>query len=390
MNATVPATLPKYISKKKQALFIALIIGATIVAGLILAEGALRLRINHITKSDHLEKGLVVYHNRLGWIMRPYWQGRHHHYDFDVRYSTNAFGFRGEFQTRLERSKMRVAMVGDSFTFGIGVNDEDTFCEKLNHIDLPDIAYFNFGVPGYSTDQELLLIEDQVFRYSPTTVILVAYLGNDIFDNQLSFPLQADQGKPFFEMLSGKPVLHNVPVPLGVKPDRLRKNTLETMVLGDDAPLNHPVENYLRRFTLFRLFEYHMSLAGDFTDHFEKRFASPLQLFFGLMGEIHQLCIDRGIRFGMVLFPGKSFVENPASLSGQFQDYLRYQILNTGESMGIPVFDLANKLREQYRHHSGQWFFPNEGHLTVEGNRVVAELLKPFIDQVQSTGKSGV
>jgi hypothetical protein len=34
--------------------------------------------------------------------------------------------------------------------------------------------------------------------------VLITYLGNDLFDNQLPFPLQADNAKPFFE-LAGSP-----------------------------------------------------------------------------------------------------------------------------------------------------------------------------------------
>jgi hypothetical protein len=40
----------------------------------------------------------------------------------------------------------------------------------------------------------------RVFDFTPAVIILITYLGNDLFDNQLSFPLKAENAKPFFEL----------------------------------------------------------------------------------------------------------------------------------------------------------------------------------------------
>ena len=94
--------------------------------------------------------------------------------------------------------------------------------------------YLNFGVPGYSTDQEILLLDPQVFRESPDSVWLAFYLGNDILDNALDYPLQADQAKPMFELLNdGSLQLRNVPVPRDSKPAVARLRSIEEIVFGD-------------------------------------------------------------------------------------------------------------------------------------------------------------
>ena len=64
--------------------------------------------------------------------------------------------------------------------------------------------------------------------------ILVVYLGNDILDNMLSYPLQAEQAKPFFVLDKEQQlVTKNIPVPRIIKPAVLRSNTLTTIIFGD-------------------------------------------------------------------------------------------------------------------------------------------------------------
>jgi hypothetical protein len=102
---------------------------------------------------------------------------------------------------------------GDSFTFGLGVNDHETFVHLLNARAADGDSYLNFAIPGFSTDQEYLLIRRRVFDFNLSVIVLVTYLGNDLFDNQLPFPLQAHNAKPFFELAGDRLVLKNSPVP---------------------------------------------------------------------------------------------------------------------------------------------------------------------------------
>ncbi len=75
-----------------------------------------------------------------------------------------------------------------------------TFVHILRSKAPPANAYLNFGIPGYSTDQEYLLIKQQVLYFNPDVILLVVYLANDLFDNELPFPLQANSAKPYFEL----------------------------------------------------------------------------------------------------------------------------------------------------------------------------------------------
>ncbi len=86
----------------------------------------LRFREHYIEKSNHLDDGMIIYNNFLGWRLAANWQGHHKHYDFNVDYSTNRYGFRGKFKGEAKQKGKTIAFIGDSFTFGLGVNDDET------------------------------------------------------------------------------------------------------------------------------------------------------------------------------------------------------------------------------------------------------------------------
>ena len=88
--------------------------------------------------------------------------------------------------------KLRALFVGDSGTFGSGVNFEETFpfvfassAEKLSSA--AKFESINSGIPGMSTVDELALFEQKLFKLKPDLVVLGLFMANDINFN-LRFP----------------------------------------------------------------------------------------------------------------------------------------------------------------------------------------------------------
>ncbi len=76
----------------------------------------------------------------------------------------------------------RIAAVGDSCTFGLGLELEDTWPKQLEkelQKTNPSLEVINFGVMGYNTPQEAERIQDKVLKYSPD-LIIIGYSLNDI------------------------------------------------------------------------------------------------------------------------------------------------------------------------------------------------------------------
>ncbi len=75
----------------------------------------------------------------------------------------------------------RIAALGDSFTFGMAVEEEDAW-PRLLEADLAGrraVEVINFGVMGYDTTQESRLLETKVTAFQPD-LIIIGYCLNDV------------------------------------------------------------------------------------------------------------------------------------------------------------------------------------------------------------------
>jgi hypothetical protein len=107
---------------------------------------------------------------------------------------------------------VRIAVLGDSFTEALQVNQDEGFCsvlerdlQKCDTLKGRRVEVLNFGVAGYGTAQELLTLRHRVWKYNPDVVLLEFTPGNDISDN--SPKLNDGQSYPFFVLRNGKLVL---------------------------------------------------------------------------------------------------------------------------------------------------------------------------------------
>ena len=71
-----------------------------------------------------------------------------------------------------------VPFLGDSFTFGIGVEDTETFVSLLDHGSFPD--FLNLGIPGNALPQHIDIAERRHMELgSPPLFLFAFFLGND-------------------------------------------------------------------------------------------------------------------------------------------------------------------------------------------------------------------
>jgi hypothetical protein len=367
-------TLPLTNLLRRQSLYAVLTVVMSTVACLLLVEWALTWHRDRIQSSEYMAPGLIRYHAIRGWQLSPNWAGEHRHYDYSVRYTVNAQGFR-EPSTPFYKGQI-IALVGDSFTFGLGVNDAETFSAQLNKRDRTN-TYLNFGIPGYSTDQELLFLESEILDIQPDIVVLFFYLGNDLLDNVLDYPLQAEQAKPFFSLNNETLTLQNTPVPRAPKSAKLRTTTLQAIIFGDELVAKEPWWAGLARSSqILRL------LLGDHArvnsevveDLLTTRLVQQRRLASALITRVREQVTASGARLIIAPLPGRSFIRAPGSYSALFQDHVRNFVASLAESNGLEVIDVADEMLAQ-NVDDVMLFHPNEGHLTVEGHAAVARIV---------------
>ncbi len=99
---------------------------------------------------------------------------------------TNKFGFRSREDIKEKNDILRVMMLGDSFTFGYGVRDYETFpwiLDRLLNKVIPGADVLNAGITGASNIQEIAYFNSEGIKFSPHLVVLQVYMGNDISQN---------------------------------------------------------------------------------------------------------------------------------------------------------------------------------------------------------------
>ena len=152
----------------------------------------------------------------LGWALRPNAEG------WNVSGSGKYIRINSDGMRDKERSvpkpphSFRIAVLGDSATEAIQVALEDTFPSRLERqlahcpsMQGRTVEVLNFGVAGYGTAQELLMLRGKVRKYQPDLVLLEFYFGNDLSDNLRELDYTKPGGRPYFVEKDGRLVLED-------------------------------------------------------------------------------------------------------------------------------------------------------------------------------------
>jgi len=359
----------------KQWLFRLSALGLGVTLAFTFGEWWMQHRQRAIAASDQMDPGLVRYDPHLGWVLSASWKGAHRNFDFDVRYSISGDAWRSSTRPPGPRGTRRIAVMGDSFTFGLGVNDGETFVERLNAVVAPGVEFVNCGVPGYSTDQELLLLEREVLALRPAAVVLVVYVANDLLDNQYAFPLQAAGGKPFFGWGDDRLVLQNDPVPQTRKSGADAERTLAAAVFGETPPGGWK-ERWFGGSTLVSTLLGAGGPDPDQTSVLAQRLQPSVKLFSALIGRMSERCREAGVGFELTVLSGRSHIEEPGSASAQYQEYYRQAVLRVGHELGLRCVDLTQGMLGAERTAGRKLYYPHDGHLTPTGHGLAARLLR--------------
>jgi GDSL-like Lipase/Acylhydrolase. len=156
-------------------------------------------------------ESLGFQHDRmLGWSPVPHAEKSLRTGHRTITISNNSDGLR-DVEPILD-GRPRIVFLGDSFVWGTGLEAQERFTDKLR-AKHPEWTVFNFGVVGYGTDQEHLLLRSRFEKYQPQVVFLLFCTENDFLDNCsngggiLAF-------KPYYTAGLHGLSLHGSPVPL--------------------------------------------------------------------------------------------------------------------------------------------------------------------------------
>lgn len=274
--------------------------------------------------------------------------------------SINGQGFRStyDFSEAVPAGKVRAICSGDSFTFGFGVNDDETWCARLNEKH-PTLETVNMAQGGYGIDQAYLWYarDGDILAHD---IHLFAFITAD-FD-RMQREIFLGYGKPLLTVVDDELVLSNVPV------------SRQTYLIPWLAPHYQPAFDQLRsvqwlRDTLFG--------APDFSQ-------PPLdepkirQVAEKVLAELIRLNDERGSRLVLVYLPVFSSYE-----PGIRTETRRRYIGQAAAKYDIIFIDLVPAFRELPRDEVEDMFIPNgeidfpgaAGHYNARGHEYIATRL---------------
>lgn len=134
--------------------------------------------------------------------------------------SSNSLGSRGqrEYERRKPDNVTRAIALGDSFTFGFGIDDDGTWPAQLE-ASVPNLEVINFGMGAYAHDQMYFALVDDGLPLQPDVVIL-GFFENDVWRDDL---LYYAYEKPRFDRTLSGWTVSNIPI---LKPAELRDRYL--------------------------------------------------------------------------------------------------------------------------------------------------------------------
>lgn len=116
------------------------------------------------------------YNSRLFYTLKPNASCIFSNPEFNTHIQANKAGFRDDDQSL---SSPSVVCIGDSFTFGWGVEQENTFSQLLEKRSGRKVL--NTGIPSYGTPREILSLQE--FDRSCINYLLIQYCTNDEDEN---------------------------------------------------------------------------------------------------------------------------------------------------------------------------------------------------------------
>lgn len=124
--------------------------------------------------------------------------------------NTNSKGIRGktEYSYSKDQDKIRILVIGDSYTFGEEVSDNETYSHYLQEM-IPNSEVINLGIHGYGHDQMLIFLKEEGIKYRPDIIIL-GFIYPDMKRNMVNF---RDYAKPKYNLRGKKLRLTASPVP---------------------------------------------------------------------------------------------------------------------------------------------------------------------------------
>jgi hypothetical protein len=305
--------------------------------------------------------------------------------EYSVSMHINNGGFRTAkpVSTNKPNGIKRILFIGDSYTFGHGVQDQESYPSQLTTLlntQKERVEVLNAGVPGVGLDWYYMYLKEKAFAWNPDLIVVGIFLGNDLFDatyfdktirDSQGFPTKIGTSEEYLDSdgtrtISKTPLRYKIPI--------LRNSHLFLFVV--ERLYGHPLfydSIVLNGSACF--------LRPDCRDL--DSYISQAEKLIGGMKDIaraHNTPIVFALLPWELQFPRRLMnlsQGNVASLNPQNRRHISETFVRYCANSSLTCVDLLPSF-EAYTGNKPV-YFPQDRHWTVEGHAVAAQALLPML-----------
>jgi hypothetical protein len=266
--------------------------------------------------------------------LRPNMVFWHRSVDGAWEFRTNSQGFRNDFDFTYDKKPgtIRVICLGDSNVQGFEARQDyilSSFIQRFLNKEGLKAEVYNMGISGYSTSEELVLLEKEAIKYKPDYIVL-GFFANDYEDN-----VRAN----LFTVQDGKLVLNKREYIPGVKILNWINQFYVIRKLSENSYFYSFVFNHVWQFFKDRMLERAKTEYAlprqSVPSTYEKELAKLL------LGQIMACCRSYNIRFVLV--------DIPQVVGNNFQNSMDQELVTYVKQKGGIYIDTASLLLAPYR-----------------------------------------
>lgn len=313
-------------------------------------------------------------HPVLAFAPLPGAEGSIATWEYEHAFRHNRQGLRADREFSRDRPasvRRRALVLGDSFAYGLGSPDKDTFVSLLGEA-LPGVEVVNGGCNGYGQREELAVLDTLGAALQPDLVVLV-FFWNDLENNTRG-------GHPSFRFdASGRVVRDDL--------------SPEALAAHDPLALREPVVVKRRERPLL----YTGALVSEGLKGLRYRLVGIKDRSIGTPEEkaraweatreqlalIAARCREIGSRLLVVSVPDHNRVDPSARIRGI--EPLHFEIEEdlgaACRALGVACGDPTGAMRAARERASGPLYYYADRHLTPEGNRAYAAAILPYVKE---------
>ena len=310
--------------------------------------------------------------NDQGTRLRPNFHGRYANGEYSIGIAINTSGLRGPELLPKRARVRRVLALGDSFTFGQGVEYEQAWPALVERSPGPPLEVINAGWAAPSPVGQLAYLEGAGSRLDPDLVLDAIFVGNDVVDD-LAESRGITREVEIVEFLAR--YLTDLQARVGVMGvlrdviDAAYPNLYEAAAV---AVVSAQYAADRRR----GLFDY--ILADDPPAEIQEGWAITLgAITLGAISRMAAVVEARDLRFGVIVFPFYDQVARANLGPSLSADRPQRMILAHCRERRIACLDLRPTFLQAG--DAAALYYLKDGHLTPAGQRVAASAIRDWL-----------